>query len=377
MQYFYFIVFILLLIFSIKEVTRNRRGKEFFFFFSLLFFMVVFRFGQGTDYLGYVEMYSWINVNENIYDVMKRERDPGFALLSYLCKSMDMNIITFMSLFAVITMLLSYKFFKQYCVYPVFSLFIFYVLYFLIYPYSAIRQGLALSGLLFLFPYLIKKKWVIYCAGIIILSSVHFSCIIALVFPLLAMFNITKKHIFFLLPVLCLCLMLGSHMSSALADYSRTTFYISDETDISLFAVLTRFICIVPLLAVPEKIFKKNNIFRLMKNIYFFGFILYFLLSFNPLIASRVNVYCKVFEVALFPYILMTLMNNKTLRFKLACYIISFLFIMYLKNIDSFFGQVSYSQQNINVISYPYISIFNQDDLFYYTWKKEIDYKLD
>ena len=96
--------------------------------------------------------------------------------------------------------------------------------------------------------------------------------------------------------------------------------------------------------------------------IYALGTVLYIALMPFAIISSRVVVYFKIFEIILLPALLV---RKTKMRVIITAAVISIAVVMFYKNIHSYVLQ-GYYFDNINVWNYPYISVFNKDDIWNY-----------
>ena len=90
------LVLFILIALTICEIFRDVKPAYKKAAFALLTIMLVFRFGQGTDYFSYHYLYE----NEVFF------RDIGYSLLSFLCRSAGLPYPVFVAVIALICMAL-------------------------------------------------------------------------------------------------------------------------------------------------------------------------------------------------------------------------------------------------------------------------------
>lgn len=359
----YFTIFLFLLLGSLYSIiTRKNSSRLFLVFYALLTFMIIFRYGQGTDYFGYMSIY---NEMESLVmpkgEFISYHSDMGFSFLMYLFIYVGASYDTFVIFFAGLTMVILFRFFSKYCNYSVLGLFVFYCCFFLIYPFSGMRQGLSMAiGLSFLYGYAIRKQYILFSIFLIIAYSIHASALILVVLPFVLHLKISKKiglAIVFLFTLLILFRIDIIFILSKLPMFERLTYYIETEhSSNKYFAVILRLVCVLPVFFISDNIYKQNKYLSGVKNIMICSYAIYGLLSSGELIASRLSVYLRMFEVL---FIVLLLHEKKLilLNKQLALVLVSIYSIVYIHNVNNLINQGEYA--HCNVITYPYISVFD------------------
>lgn len=82
-------------------------------------------------------------------------------------------------------------------------------------------------------------------------------------------------------------------------------------------------------------------------------------------ISTRMTLYFKIFEIILIPNIVMNLLKNNKKFKALQLYGASMLIVAVLlvKTLNAFLDE-GYYKDHVNVIKYPYVTIFNKDRLW-------------
>lgn len=338
------------MLFSIVEIVKRRKNNFVFTVsYILLTVMAVFRYGQLTDYPNYEFLY------EHPDQVMQ---DPLFSLIEIWCTEIGLDFIGFNIVIELTIMLLAYPFFKNKCSKSVFSLLVFYCYAFLILPMSAIRQGICLAFLLFSYDLLVKKRYLWFY--VISFVGVFFHVSMLIVFIL----GITYSKRFYnsnlMLWVVCgfaiVALItpdLSGYIPSSLS--SRT---MGEAGDSKLMQMLLRSILLIPILYFKPP-YGTDGYFA--KGIYIVGFCLYCLFSFAPSLASRMEYYFRVFWCLSGAYAIFS-MKKTYVRNLFLILVVLVHSVLFFKNINSFIVQGEYNE-SVTALNFPYVSIFNQDEL--------------
>ena len=363
----YYLLFIIALFFLLREVITKKISEiSFYVIYFLMTMMVIFRYGQGSDYFNYESIYYEVKylLSISFYAIFYRG-DPGYVILNYLSIKAGFSYTFFVALFSFTIMVLFYRFYKNVCKKSMIPLFVFYATFFLVYPFSAVRQGFGLAITLgVLYPLLIKGKYFKYVIITFLASLVHLSVLIVLLIPIIYKIRIKKNTLLLLFSAFFVIMILDIDLFSIIPSFSRIDAYSNVEsTSLKYFAKIARTIALLPVFFIPQRIYNENSELRGLANILFAGFVLYSITSSNELIASRLNIYYKIFEGLFFYQIIYSGLKviSKQLLY---CYLL-FWSIFFLKDINGFIAQGRY--ENCNILTYPYISIFDSDEtLFYY-----------
>lgn len=357
MMYTYFVVFLLLFITSFTEVmTKKHRKKKNYIYMSMflvLLFMCTFRYGQGTDYFNYQRIYESYSGN-SILQNMIVYRDLFFSAFFYFG---NVNAIPFeylVSLISVLSLLMFNRFNIKYNNYPTSGLFVFYSLFHLTYHYSAIREGFAISFFLaFMYPLLLSEKihYRYYLLGILV-TLMHGSAVITLLFPIVQKLNIKKRFIPFVIVAITLSSIVFTLPFGTFFE-SRMEGYLENSEGISVFAIMTRIIALLPIFLVKSKdyIDKKNT------NLYASFFFIYLVFISVPTLAARVTIYAQILSIIVFTLPMKTMRRGQ----RCAYYSLAAVFccIMYFKCINSYIVNGDYNN-SVSVINYPYVSVFDE-----------------
>lgn len=368
----YNLLFVILLLFSFLEFFGKNNKIVAKSIFILLLFMVIFRYGQGTDYFNYIYLFNYTADNfesallNKDFSIVTQE--ISFAALSYIwIKVLHFTPESLTALYSFISFLLVWLFIKKFSLKPITSLLFFYCTFFLIYPFSAIRQSVCISiFIFFLIPYLQSKNYLKYYMISVLLFTFHYSSIILFIIPIvnsIKNYKITQVYI-----ISSIAFIIGLLFYQFLFPFFSAIDIIAGKINvytekvtldfISLFLRIMLFVFVLQ----TWKIFERNSIRDLFLKIYILGFLLYLIFMASSLISSRINVYMRYIEMILLVDFLVYFFFKKWNRIISYSFIIAIMTVLHIKNINSFIDQGPYYSE-VNFINYPYVSVFNKEKI--------------
>lgn len=332
--------------------------------------MITLRQGQGQDYYNYLSIYQEIDyiTSQTSALALAAMTDPLYATLNYIAIQCGVSYKWFSAIISFVTMMLMYPFFRRVCNGSAVSLFMLYATFYLIYPFSGVRQGLAIAIMLgIMYPLLrdgkILRYYLVMCVAILI----HQSAIICAIMPIVYRRRL-KTSILAFLAVVCSVVMLLKinwiailPLPSVIA--SRTEFYVELGTSAQPLAMLVRIAALLPIFLLSQKKYNENPELRGVRNLLFAGFMFYSLFSFSDVMASRMAVYFRVFE-GFFIYLLLFKSGLRKLNMQLGVYYFLIASVLFTKDIGSFITFGEY--KNCNIITYPYLTVFDSDTKILY-----------
>lgn len=365
----YHIIFCILLLLATYDFFSKRTKRIGGILFFILLCMAILRYGQGSDYFNYIYLF---NNSANAFDAALRmndfsyvTREIGFSAISYVgLKIFRWSPEMLTAVFSAVSFIFIWMFIKKYSVRPVVSLFFFYCTFYLIFPFSAIRQGICLSIFVyFLIPLLQNRKYITYYLLSLLLFTMHFSSIILFIIPAV---NLVKKYnpyqVFFVSIIL---LGAGLVVYQSLFSFFSTLDMIGSrveaytvENSLDILSLMLRIVIFIPIM-LTYKMYERGSINDLFLKIYILGFFLYLLFMASSLISSRINVFMRYFEIILLVDFMVYFFKKKYNKILNYSYIFAIMTVLYVKNIDSFLDQGPYYNQ-VNFYNYPYVSVFNK-----------------
>lgn len=340
----------------------------------VLTLFLALRFGQGTDYPGYMCIYEYAETALNpelgfLHYLNNIHAEAGWKLLMVTFKLFNAEfwVVTFW--IAIFTMFCTHRCIDKYCLkYKTLALVLLYPTIYLTYYFSGIRQGFAMAFFYgFLVEKLLNKKYMSYVVGVLLISTIHKSSVFYLILPIALMLNKTLFGIGFILSVLLAVAMVVDPIQLIIREIAVSFGISSDYFNaiavswISLAErVLMMMLVVVMWLQNSNKKIQERALPFL--KIYLTGFLLYICLCSNSFISSRLAIMFKMAEIVLIPILLEGKFREDIKRI----FVIIFLmisFIMMYKNLN-YYSEVYHD--NIGGYNLPYVSIFNQEEILNY-----------
>lgn len=364
----YLAVLIIGLVFSLQ---KEKGAILFHSYLLLLLILASFRYGVGPDYFGYEYLYSLVNtpVIEQLGALTGQEL--VFRLFGSVLNTIDFSYQQYLALTALITLYYVGKTCKEYSQYPVFSLYLYFCFFYFVWVFSGIRQGLTLAiGVYYLLECLEGRKHIKFGIIVFLLTLIHSSSLILLLFYVLANLKIKRKNlligVFF-----CFCISLIPPeylmgLFSQLPFGERIEFYYrlaDDGITISYFDFksISRFILLVLIGVVFAKNYSKNDeTQRQVMDMYVASFGIYYALRFVEILAANASLYGFMLIVIILPNMYGKL--KKTANSQL---FLSFILIFSV----AYFFKTLYAMEDMSKLNHsslitPYTNIFNKSEYF-------------
>lgn len=371
----YWLVFFLIAGCALFEIRNKRINKNMFFIiYTILVLMTTLRQGQGSDYYNYQSIYQEVDyiTSHSSPFAIALMKDPLYALFNYLAIQIGISYKWFSAIISFVIMMLMYNFYKTTCNKSMISVFMLYATFYMIYPFSGVRQGLAIAVVLgVMYPLLRQHNWTKFYLVLLVTMFIHQSVIVCAILPFIYRLRI-KTSILALITVICSGIMLLSinwlvflPLPGSIA--SRAQYYIAEGSPSPMLSMLVRIIALLPIFLVSYKKYSTNPELLGLRNILFAGFVIYALLSFSDLIASRMAVYFRIFE-GLFIYMLLFRTGLRKLNMQIGVYYFIVATVLFTKDIGASINQGEY--KHCNIITYPYLTVFDSEaKIMYYRHK--------
>lgn len=351
---YYLVLFVLIFFGTIEMLTGKRSERWFNVSYLLMTIMATFRYGQMDDYFNYYINYEHPERFELV--------DPLFGLLMSLFQFFSIGYPVFVAMLSLTCMLLSYRFFSKYCGYSCLSLLMFYSYTFMMCPMSSIRQGICLAMLLYMFPLLVEKRNKVFCFWVILGCFIHLSFIVTLILPILLKLKVYNKSVvIYVVLGLTVLAFLGISVS-ALLPIERITFYEEGEGNSIIIRMALRVLIIIPvLLFKPDE----DTDGYYAKAICLIGYGLYCVMSFNDLVAGRLEYYFRSFIFLFAAFLVQNYLRTSRMLAHLSLLMLVHVFLWF-KNIDAGIDRMAY-KEGITAFNFPYISVFDKSELKEYS----------
>lgn len=217
-----------------KSILKNLKRNIFILLsFGIVFFISGWRYGIGTDYFNYIDMYRYITSQGSIITAIKTfsNVEPGFIILNYLVKYFFNDeryifiVCSFVTLFFIYKGIWSFKS----KINIGFALFIYLLLFHNI-SFNAVRQFIAIAIVFYSMRYLFNRKLIMYLVFITIACSFHLTSIVML--PLYFIYGnnyIKKYNRIIIYGFLCFSLLILDSLVQNFFISSRYSDYISSN----------------------------------------------------------------------------------------------------------------------------------------------------
>lgn len=378
----YLILFLILVTAVLLEwFYPQHEEKLYAFCWILMSAILCFRFGQGTDYVTYHAIYKTIPVAIDFSQgyICGFYPEIGWRLLSAIFKLFHAPFWVFTAVLGLAEMLLIHRFLKKYVPMKVAGLFLLYPVLFLVYMVSGIRQGLAMCLFLGLaVPYYIEKKWIKYIASVFLLMSFHKVGFVWLF--LLFIYYLPWKYFLVTVGLSMIGGMLFQIEAVAnfvveivpIYQYHLRQFLL--EGHMNLFAMGERLISFFVLLVLYFYYQKKEELDKqteLFMKAYGCGLCFYMIFVANSYYASRYAVGFKILEVVLVVFFVKK--EGKLAKLG-ALFFFCLTMLMGVKNMNAMVSEGGYAQLGIKLWNYPYVSIFQAEEISqYFDYEKRLN----
>jgi len=355
--YIYIISYIVLLCIAFFEFFEDRLKNQYltiFLYTIILLFLIILsgaRYNVGADFNSYLSIFN--NVNSLSADAPYSYLEPGFKLIIIFFKGT--NFPPYFLFFVFSSILFSFLGvgIRRTSELPFLSLFLFFLIFWIGYVFNVLRQGIAMSIFIYLIPDIKNKYFSKVLFFSLLASAIHFTGIFILFSYILYHFSFNKSVYvavvvasviyyfnstsFFNLVVL----LLPPGLDSKLIDYMSRF-----PGGVSLTSYLLRLIIVVIFLYFYNSL-KKREGFTGVFNMYILGFLIYTFLSFQSQAATRLNMFFRILEVILFPYLIL-IKKDKPQKIIMFCLVVAIASILFLSDLSSphnvpfnFFWEVS------------------------------------
>lgn len=381
----YLIIFLILAAGALIEwFYPKKKEKVYWVCWTISTACLCLRFGQGTDYVTMQAIYDTI---PTVIDLSQGYicgffPEMGWRLVSALFKIFHAPFWVFTMALGLTDMLLLHRFLKKYVSMKTVGLFLSCPVLYIVWMVSGLRQGLAMCLFLgVLVPFYLEKKWMRFVLGVFVAASFHKVAYAWLVLP-----------IAYYLPIQAMIGLVGlataggfilqigtveQFIVSLVPVYHVEQFLLGGN--LSFFATGERLMTFGMLMALYFYHRKENGRVEvqteLLLKAYMCGTCFYMLLCGNAYYASRYGVIFKVLECAV---VLALIRKGAILMNAAALFFFLLALLMGYKNLNAYISEGGYAGLGIHVWNFPYVSIFNQDEIEKYRpYKKLLEDKFN
>lgn len=346
----YNLVLLPLFIFSILSIiTKNVMVNKiiFFSFVVLLVIIASIRFGVGTDFFTYLEIWYAIRPFDEaiIYGTSYDYLEPGFRYLTSLLKLFSDNSFIFFLTYSLISFIFIYLGLEKLKIkYLLVSLFLFYLIFYIPYVFNGMRQAISMSIFILSIHYIYYKKFWKTFFLTLLATSFHISGIFIIIIYFLNRIKLDYKVFLlagFILSFLFFKFHILEYLFSIILPYKVDTYFELFSEPTSFFQLFTRFALLL-FFVFFLKYFKKYSFYYSLVYIYTFGFFLYFSFFDLNMLATRINMFFRILEIVMIPIILY---RSKNLFTKISIIIIYlpigiYSYFVNINNIDNIYKTI-------------------------------------
>lgn len=369
----YIMLWLVLCLLSVKGAAakESRTGQKlaFWFCFLLLAAMLIFRYGQGSDYFGYRYNYYKVSDVAITFPEYEVHGELGYQLVCNVFRVFHIPFEWLVAFLATVQMGCMLAFYKRYHIDCAFALLLTFPTLYLTYFVSGMRQGLVIAIFLgLLFPMLEKKHYVGYVLGTLLCMTFHTVAAVFLLLPFAQ--KIRRVEILQVaiavawLAGLVLATPEGQQLVESLG-VSGLNYYLG-QTSLSAAAIAERllFLGIITWLYIKlSAIGKCSGTFRLAYICYLVAMALYGALMWNGLVSSRTAGALRFVEIYLLVYGVKQM--ERASRYLVVVALVVFQTFMVTKNINAAIREGPY-REGVHVLNYPYVSVFAAEDIYEY-----------
>lgn len=352
----YYIPLIILAILAFLEY-KYKWKYAYFIGFMMLTLMLCLRYGQGTDYFGYLRNYH----------VADDHSELGYMILCKVFQYFKIRYEYLNGFIGLMTMLCFNRAIIKYSPWKNFTLMLIYPTLFLTYCFSATRQGFVIAFFLgFMLEWLEDEKWIKYLLACLVLATLHISALVLIPAVIINKFSVKKIYIMLCAAIVAAVILYCLPASVIqMIPLDQVRYYLGSHS-VSVIGLAERCAMMLGIGALWEYLSRKGNTIigqaEFLYKVYIYGFSIAIILMPWGLLSSRMSASLKATEILLLPILVLSL---KAEHFKwigrlATVMLVSYIFVMTTKNLYSYIQQGEPFYNGYNPITYPYINIVNK-----------------
>lgn len=337
---YYLIIIITSLIIFVSDRVKERNISKLFFLIAILIPVVIsgFRYGIGTDYFNYVDIYYILTeTGDLLYHLLNSRLEPGWIILNYLIYLTfdDVKFIFIISsLLIIVCSFIAVYQNRQYISIPIA---IFILLVIILNPsFNLIRLYLAAAIVLLSVKAIINKQFVRFSLIVLLASTFHYSVLIFFIVYWLVnskyeTFGKIKRILGIILTMLFILfaeyLFTFITNISVFSTYSR---YTLEFDGLGLGVIILDVPIILMIVINLRKLKSTNNRMYAFSYIYFMGIVLSFI-GYLADYAGRISTYFELLQVFIISAII-KVQSNRHKKFLYLIFIIFYYLSLYTYN---------------------------------------------
>lgn len=339
-MYAYLLSYIILFVLTLKEITIKKYSQNQMSILIILFIFIFtywagIRYGIGTDYYNYLNIFQGINSFSD-YNYL----EPGFRFIVTIVKKLGFSEFSLFFVFAFILLCFMLVGIKKNSKYPVFSIFIFMTVFYIGYVFNGLRQGIAMSLLVFVLKDIELKNFKKVFVYTILGMTIHYSAVFIIIGYFFNKIIIKKMHYILMTIIFMFIVVINDfwsdiiiHLMPEYIALKINLYSYNYESEIDLLGIMQRLMIIFPFILYFNFLKRDNDSFEVIFKLYYLGFIFYSIFSFQEVFATRINMYFRILEIILFPYLL-TLRINRFEKLFLFLFIIIWATTLYITDLS-------------------------------------------
>lgn len=186
---------------------KNKGRGMWALLYLLLVLMMGLRYKVGGDTYNYMNFFEWSPVISDWTLLNAVDFEPGFSLLTSLIKTFSDSVFVYQTILSAVMTGLLMHFISQNTRFRYLAMLLVYIAMYLYFSTEIMRESLAVTGLLTIYPLLEKKKYLPYCLLSLILCTIHVSAVICFLIPFVRRLHFDKRLIPYLLGIIGLSLL--------------------------------------------------------------------------------------------------------------------------------------------------------------------------
>lgn len=301
------ILTIVLVVYSFLEVNNHKKYNSVWVVVALLIVLIGLRFWIGADYGNYFKAYNDFGKRLDVSDIFNIVVDGRqeihmewlYLLFANFIYELDLSFYAFTFFLAIISISIKYKVFNDNVVYPALTMLLFMFPTLFISDGGHMRQGMAMTILLFSFKYIKERKLFLFLFMMYLAIGFHTSAAIFIIAYWIVWVPMNSTRILIVVLVSAALSPLKIYQYVSLLDSLTSTEVYSGyqsygsldiEENSVRFVKLTDLMCIMYtyfLVTYDKVTCQKIPYYEYMRNIGVLGICLYFIFRWNDIFASR------------------------------------------------------------------------------------------
>ena len=329
----------------------------------ILWVILSIRYGQGTDYFSYNILADMCdNLKQVVYNYKDIHSEIGMRLLYFIFHG---NFTLLIFVVSTYQMYMLHRFIWRYSMDKMLTLAMFYPMFAMVFYFSVIRQGIVIATFLGVMYGLLKRGEIKkYCIVCICLSTIHVTALVLLCFPLIVKLSKKQIEIMFIASIVCAVLLQIIYKLNGSLGFEKLDYYYN--SDLHVLGILSKIFMLVfvVILYVLRYKLTQNDCLEIRDEMKIFisGFSFYIAFLAFQNVGTRLIIYFNTMLLIIVPYLF-----TKKIEFRktLLGILMAYLLVMNIKTVNAEIVQGDYNK-GVNVFNYPYVTIFNKEDIFKY-----------